>query len=877
MAHSQFQKLLQTKYAEKTAPYNLIQMGAIRGRYFIDAFTEPLFWNFYTQAIVANQQLCLAEQPMPESVLRLDVDISIVNQYYVDEEKDDKTPESVLCYSIDQVKELIVIANNILKNMSCSPMSLNCSVFLLEKSARVISESNNVTKIKRGFHLHWPFVVLKLADAKEWLRQLINEVSNEKIFATEKCPIDQNTFDVPWLLYGSRKGDEVSKMGRVNHEPYLISQAFDSDCNEITPSALYDEIKLVDIYDESKFIVDPSIYWRMTIRPYGRKVVQCKPLNTDFFEIQMKSYDSLQNNVPIDLLHVQQLLEMLSLKRCTEYREWLNVGRCLYSITQGTIEGLQLWKDWSMNCIDKFSNSACETKWRTFTANSYGIGLLKNWAKTDNLKEYTLWKDKIFADSLTFLKMTTSGEIARIAAGIIGEHYKFFDNEWFCFSTHHWTSYLASGDGDVPLHKILNTKVKDAMKQAMSGLDPSKKNDEEKIKNFMTIIRKLDEPNTLKSIIEMLRLEYFDNTFKSKLDTNALTIGLKNGVYDLDKCIFREGVPEDCISRTLNCKYIEYDMNSPEIKSIEKHLMCFFPNPARRKYMLDTLCQVFVGNLYMKYLFFWVGNGDNGKTAFSRLLEEMLGRDYCVKMPTTLLSSAKMDAGKAAPELCQLRGKRLAFFDEPDASEALSNGTLKILTGRDSMAPRELFEKGKDIKTFVPLCQYVFVCNNEPNVKNPDDPALWNRFRVCEFESRFLPEKEVPPTFEEQLLAKKFPMNPNFTNEIKELAAPFCYYLLCHWKLTKGKNLETPDCVISATQNYRASTNKLLGFISEELEQDKDSVVVLDEFKNRFFEYLSKTSMCKVAPLSTAKIIECLRKAGIDVDQSGVVGYRFVR
>jgi phage/plasmid-associated DNA primase len=186
--------------------------------------------------------------------------------------------------------------------------------------------------------------------------------------------------------------------------------------------------------------------------------------------------------------------------------------------------------------------------------------------------------------------------------------------------------------------------------------------------------------------------------FKNNLNGNQLLIGLKNGVYDLEKCEFREGRQEDYISHTTNCDYIEYSHDSPEIKLVEHHLECFFPNKKRREYVLDILSQIFVGNLYLKHLFLWVGVGDNGKSAFSRWIEEILGRDYFVKLPTTLLTSSKSEAGKAAPELVRLKGKRLAIFDEPDYSESLSNGTLKNLTGRDSIEPRDLFQKGKEIK-----------------------------------------------------------------------------------------------------------------------------------------------------------------------------------
>lgn len=872
MANVQLQKLLQSKQVDKKHPFNYIQMGDVSGRYYIDAYVEPAFWGMYAKTIASGHHVCMAECPLPESILRLDVDISIVNQCYIDEDKEDKCVEANLCYSKEQVYRVVNIANNILRSLACDVTTLDCTTLLLEKSAKIIDSGNNMRRVKRGFHLHWPFVVLKECDAKEWLRQLINEIANEEIFDLEKSPIDTNTFGVPWLLYGSRKAED--RNSAIRNEPYLISIAWDSNGNEVAAEQVLDQVQLVDIYDENKIIVDAPIEWRMSIRPHGRKVTQCRVILQQFCEPIIKSYVALPNNVPINLQHVQELLGMLCIERCRDYKQWINVGRCVYSITHGTLEGLQMWTDWSMNCVEKFSNAVCQSKWRTFTTGTCGIGLLKNWAKTDNMHAYSAWKEKIFTESLLALRFVTSGEIARIAASIIGEHYKYFNEEWFCFSEHHWTSYLESGEGEIPLYKILNTKVKEYIDKTKLSLDQNDVNYEQNVKYFDIILRKLDEPASLKSIVAMMKLEYYDKQFKSKLNTNPLTIGLQNGVYDLDKCVFRDGRQEDYISLTLNCKYIEYDMNSPEIKNIERQMIRFFPNTARRKYMLDVLCQVFVGNLYLKHLFFWVGSGDNGKTAFSRMMEEMLGTDYCVKLPTTLLTSAKSDVGKAAPELCQLRGKRLALFDEPDHSETLSNGTLKILTGRDSLAPRELFEKGKNIKSFIPLCQYVFVCNREPNVKNPDDNALWERFRVCEFESCFTQPDKAPATFEQQVAEKTFPKDPNFVNNVRDLNAPLCYYLLQHWKATKGKNLDTPACILKATQTYRDSANSILTFIEADMEKDTQCSIPILEFLEKFRNYLS-TLPYKTKSLNTSKIIEVLRQIGIDVTQNGIVGYKF--
>jgi hypothetical protein len=98
---------------------------------------------------------------------------------------------------------------------------------------------------------------------------------------------------------------------------------------------------------------------------------------------------------------------------------------------------------------------------------------------------------------------------------------------------------------------------------------------------------------------------------------------------------------------------------------------------------------------------------------------------------------------------------------------------------------------------------------------------------------------------------------------------------LNHWKNTKGRNLETPDCVTIATQNYRNSTNKLLIFLESHLEKCDDYTLPLDDLKSKYFEYISKNMIFKVTVMTSVRFIEELRKLGYQIDQLGLVGYKF--
>lgn len=867
--------LLKQYRREKSDPYNIIGMGDFNGRYFVDADSEELFWNTYDWDVKNHRYPSIAETPLNLSVVRLDVDISIVTQAMTDNGID-RQNDAYLCYTFEQVMALIKICNQELKNclVDISDEYLRC--LLLEKNARIEyidGDGKNNLRVKRGFHLHWPLVVTNNGQQRDWIFNVIKTTTEKNIFdQMETCPIDLLSSSVNWLMYGSKKPNEEGTRGKFNHEPYWITHGFDVDGNTIPIESITCDIKLRDSQDSSLFLENVSLNRKMTIRPCGRKSFQFKSTISTWTSPQLKTFDQIQGDIP-NMEHVERLLEMLDHKRCVDYGLWLSVGRCLFTITNGASEGLELWNNWSMNCIEKFTNGVCQYKWSSFSVDSFGIGLLKNWAKTDNSEMYKAWTTEVMAKTITGGASETCGEIAKIASRILGDNLKYSDGDWFEFCGHIWKQYPQGPDSSLPLLKLLSENVHDKVGEVARSLhqDNGKEPDPE-VKRLVRIKCKLEEPSVLKGIVQMMQLLYNDHHFKDNLNKNVFVIAMKNGVYDLKECVFRDGRPEDNISQTINCNYREFKDGSSQIVELEKHLESFFPSPDIRKYMLDVLSNIFVGNLYMKHLFFWVGTGDNGKSAFSRMFEELLGPGYCVKLPTTLLTGVKADAGRASPELVQLLGKRLALFDEPDQSESISNGLLKQLTGRDSICPRDLFQKGRDIKPFVPLCIYVFICNKEPDIKNSNDSALWSRFRVCPFESTFVAPEDAPATREEQVRRKIFPKDVNFVNDVSKLKEALAFYLLEHWKKTKDHEIETPMSVKKASENYRANNNLLARFFKETMEQDENGVTDLKEFMSRFSDFCAHQQF-RVNIMSKLKVIEELRKMAVDVGKSDIIGW----
>ena len=69
----------------------------------------------------------------------------------------------------------------------------------------------------------------------------------------------------------------------------------------------------------------------------------------------------------------------------TQYETWVQVGMALKDLgwerPDGTDIGLDIWLDWSETCPEKFSQGACEDKWRSFKRFGVSIGTIYHLAR----------------------------------------------------------------------------------------------------------------------------------------------------------------------------------------------------------------------------------------------------------------------------------------------------------------------------------------------------------------------------------------------------------------------------------------------------------------------------------------------------------------
>lgn len=884
--------------------YNIVSLSPKTtggGRFLLDKDNETNFWLIFDSECKSNMSNYYAECPLEQSVFKLDVDISIIKQQDLFE---DKTVDKIfdLCYDESQVTSLIRIVNCLFVELFEVPKEfLYC--FLLEKDGKinyfsgdsiiykknkkinVEIETKNISRIKRGFHLHWPLFCLRTKNVQKYfLTKIIEKVENENIFKNmDKCPIDKNSYDIPWLFYGCKKPDIVVGNEILKNEPYSISKAFDYNVEHIPIEQLFGKINLVDPTDDSRFLDnDIPIARKMLLKSYGRRCFDItvsindgfvlKPLDSNVFEEETVKISNESE--------IWELINLLDGERCKDYKKWINVGRVLYNIYNGNIVGLETFRKWSSEYPEKYSPESCNSKWFSFKKDKYGIHMLEYWAKQDNFLGYSEYKSKLYSKNILNMPNKISFDsLADLSNLILHNRIKFCAtlNNFFIFGK------IKDDETGEDYKKIwkkaepveVNILLSNVYKHVKKIYDNCKEKDKKEIfEKFEYIFSKFTNPNSKTCIANMLKEKCCESNFASKLDTNVFLVAFENGIYDFNNCEFRSGVAEDYISMYMPCNYEEsFTEDSPEVKEIHNHMIKFFTNQVLRDYMYDLICQIFIGNVYVgKKIFFFIGpSGNNGKTVFSRWIQMILGHNFFVTLPTSVLTKDKGRANEANPHLARIGNKKVVVFTEPENDEQINSGILKMMTGNDSIEVRDLFQKGNSIRG-TPCIGLIFFFSNFAPIFKHTDSATFNRILQIEWTSEFVRDN-APATFEEQIHEKKFPAIINFEQEMVKLKNAFVWVLVNHWKKNKDrlKNLTTPDIINQTTEKYKKQLNILNSFIFSNLIYKQGETIDFESFKQKFLSFLENKKIGTFGWVEDYKIKKELTALSIEVNSENKI------
>lgn len=817
----------------------------VRGKHQFSRQQLDEFWDVYCDLLYKNPNAILGVAENPQNYIPVVVDIDIRKEFEGEKK----------LYENEHIRELVQIYQSILRNILdiCTDKHLVCLV--LEKESYIVEKGKN-KYIKNGFHLHFPYIFLSkvehevqlLPRVKETVKEL--EVFKDLGFEDSSKLIDEAYTRIPWMTYSSRK--------QINMQPYQITRVLGAEAREIElEEALGDYV----IYDHRENRIEftkekPIQYYLpriLSILPFNRPISELKP-GLDYIRKGRpdknnnsggkKSYKEI--SIMQSLKVATKLLPLLSDFRAEDRNEWMTIGWALYNIGDGCEEAFDLWLEFSRRCPEKFNESECKYTWDRMVKKDITLGTLRYFASIDNPVAYSVFKSEM---SEKYIKESLNGSHNDIAKALYEEYNTEFvcasisAKLWYHFVNHRWKVV----DGGYSLRMKISGEIKqryadmgaESFQQVgRTDDDAQKAMYNARIDQCKKMVKCLGQAPFKNNVMRENMEVFYNEEFLKKLNMNKYLIGFNNGVYDLKKNLFRSGRPEDYISKRMPVDYKEFNENDPKMFEIHDFLQKIFPDENIRKYFLDTTCEIFVGGNADKKVFFWSGEaGHNGKSITVELMEKMLGLgEYVVKLPTTFLTGKRVASGAACSDLVRAgNGVRWIVMQEPNNKEEINIGTLKELSGNDTVYARALYKEGGEI---IPFFTPAIICNNPPKLPYGGDSATWKRIRVIPFESIFEPEK-APDTWEEQFRLKIFPMDTKFSDKIPGMIQAFAWFLLNHRK-NKVDSPE-PDKVKLATAVYRRTNDVYRQFIEESITEDQNCRISLAELYTAFKDWFRES------------------------------------
>jgi putative DNA primase/helicase len=274
-----------------------------------------------------------------------------------------------------------------------------------------------------------------------------------------------------------------------------------------------------------------------------------------------------------------------------------------------------------------------------------------------------------------------------------------------------------------------------------------------------------------------------------ELDRDPWLFNCKNGTLDLRTGNMREHRREDLITKMCPFAY-RADATAP---LWEATLEKFLPDADLRNYWQRLIGYCLTGVIRDHILVIAYGSGGNGKSTILNTIMAVMGRDYAMKCPHQLLMVRHNEAHPT--ELADLFRKRLVVAVETERGRRLNETLVKELTGGDRIRARRMRE---NFWEFDPTHKLIIGTNHKPAIMGTDE-GIWRRLRIVPF-TVHVEGTAADKTMPEKLLAE----GPGIL--------AWCVRGCLDWQ---AQGLESPQCILDATGEYRGEQDVIGAFIAE--------------------------------------------------------------
>lgn len=285
----------------------------------------------------------------------------------------------------------------------------------------------------------------------------------------------------------------------------------------------------------------------------------------------------------------------------------------------------------------------------------------------------------------------------------------------------------------------------------------------------------------------------------SSFDAKPFLLNVRNGTIGIGRTM--EGSPHvtlkphdsrDFITKVCDVHY-DPDAGCPNYDEALAHVQ---PDPEVRSFLHRMMGYAATGDVSEQKLFFFYGEGRNGKSTFVDVWSHVLG-SYAATVPieTFLDAGRSHSGGQPTPHLARLAGVQFLRASEPERGSVLAEALIKLATSGEPMLVRELNRSFFELR---PQFKLVMSGNHRPQIRGTDE-GIWRRICLVPWQVK-ISDEDCDPNLPEKLRAEASGILNRMLGGV------------CDWK---ANGLAIPSSIQEATSDFRTSTDHLGRFVED--------------------------------------------------------------
>ncbi len=331
-------------------------------------------------------------------------------------------------------------------------------------------------------------------------------------------------------------------------------------------------------------------------------------------------------------------------------------------------------------------------------------------------------------------------------------------------------------------------------------------------------------------------------------DADPWIVGAPNACLDLRTGNVIEHSPSRLVTRFLGCD-IDPKATAPTWAAFLDRVV---PDTEVRHWLQKAAGYSLSGLTQEHHFCFLYGNGANGKSTFLETLSAALG-DYAGRAAESLLYAN--ERGATPPDvIAEIAGVRLLVGAETKEGARLNEGTVKDLTGGDTLRGARKYEHGFK---FRPVAKLWVAGNHRPAIQGADH-GIWRRVRLIGF------PVEIPLEAQDAELGNK--LLAELPGVINWMAEGFR-----NWQ---REGLRPPESVQAAVAEYRSDEDVLGDFLDQRIEAFTWGSIPMSELYKQYQRWAEESGIR--SPLSDKMLARRLRDRRWQ-DGKGTAGQRVWR